>query len=155
VGDIVLVVEGLAMGFLAGIDAVVKGPLTMPQFVLVEAMAFQRIGKIVGDTDKTFKDQMRLHRDKGGQFEHGSVAIDFPDNGTRAPQWKEEAAKLAETIVASGMLGLDGAGDWPALVELRSCLKPDGTLDRDVYFARVLDRYPRSTRIGVDLVRSA
>lgn len=70
-----------------------------PQEALEAALILARLQKTVAAAYKKFEEQAKRHREAGGGFTDGRVAISFPETSSRRPKWKEEAVALA---VAAG-----------------------------------------------------
>lgn len=97
------------------------------------ALLLERIKKIAEGTYKNFRDGALAHYELSGEFEHGAIAITFPQKTSRSPKWKQETIDRAREI---------------ALTE-------GSEFDETAFVTEVQDSYPATTSTSVKLTKSA
>lgn len=73
----------------------------LPQALMRVMLWFETVGKQLGNLHEAWKAAAILHRDLGGAFEHGTVAISFPVTSKRNPAWKVEAVSQHKLLLAA------------------------------------------------------
>jgi hypothetical protein len=69
-----------------------------PQKLLEFGVILENLGKAVTTTRKAFDAKALEHKAGEGSFEHGIVAITFPETERRSPKWKDEATDRARQL---------------------------------------------------------
>lgn len=75
-----------------------KGEATVPQTVLLCGTEIESSLSLLGDARKDFTTAMKQHKDRGGEFEPGKVAISVSVSERSNPKWKDAAITAAKRV---------------------------------------------------------
>lgn len=113
--------------------ALVKNSGVLTQSMMRVALILDRMEKSAKAAYDGFKGAAITHYDDSGDFEHGKIAITFPQKTSRSPKWKQEATDRAREIALS-----EGA-----------------EFDESAFVTAVQEMYPATTSTSVKLTVSA
>jgi hypothetical protein len=105
---------------------------TCDQSIMEVALMFHRIQEAAKKSYELFSEAAKVHKEKGGKFSLGRIAITFPERTERRPKWKEEAVKVAGELAT-----VRGEG-----------------FSEEVFVQEVQAQYPATTSVSVKLVES-
>lgn len=110
----------------------IESGVIFPQKLLEFGVLLERLAASVSTTRKAFDKKALGHKDSEGDFEHGKVAITFPETLRRSPKWKDEATHRARQLA-------EAAGE---------------TFDPKVFNAEIIESYPTTVIRKVKLTVS-
>lgn len=90
-------VDSSLTGVQTFIESIESGVI-FPQKLLEFGVLLERLAKSVATTRKAFDKKAVEHKTGEGSFEHGKVAITFPEAERRSPKWKDEATDRARQL---------------------------------------------------------
>ncbi len=97
VETLVETVDSSLVGVQEFIESIEEGVI-FPQKLLEFGVILERLAASVSKTRKAFDAKALGHKDTEGSFEHGKVAITFPETLRRSPKWKDEATDRARQL---------------------------------------------------------